>query len=116
MKELKEIFVEIAIIFAKNFSDALLQSASDLTKLKQANSQSSIIKSQMIENPKIESLKIGDVVIISVIYRKKNARYGGKITNIDGDKITVNNDVLGKNWVVGITNILFQEVSAYEIE
>ena len=65
----------------------------------------------MVAKPEFVSLKIGDYVMISVIERKQSKRYGCTITDIQGEKITVTNDVIGKEWVVTIENILYLEVS-----
>jgi hypothetical protein len=123
MQELKEMFLEIAIIFAKNFSDALLLSASQMHKLKEVNSQASIIESTSpkkypneIENPDFASLKVGDNVMISVIHRKKSERYGGVITAINGEKITVTNTVIKQTWEVAPHEVLYKFLNAYEIE
>ena len=120
MQELKEMFLEVAIIFAKNFSDALLLSASQILKLKEANSQASIIESQKqpreIENPKLESLAIGDYVMISVIYRKQSKRYGCTITNIEGEKITVTNEVIQKTSEVSPQQVLYKFLNGYDIK
>jgi hypothetical protein len=123
MTQLKETILEIAIIFAKNFSDALLQSASELSAHLKAISQSSIIESNSpakrpseIENPELANLAIGDKVTISVIYRKQTQRYGGTIANIQGDKITVTNAVTGKTWDVAPRQIIYKHLDACEID
>lgn len=105
MSEFKEIFLETLIIFAKNFSNALLQSVSEISSLKKANSYPSIIKSNLVENPKIETLKIGDHVMIEA----RNKRYWGSITSIDGEKIELQNRVLKRSWVVSPDQILLLE-------
>jgi hypothetical protein len=86
----------------------------------EANSQASIIESQKqpteIKNPEFASLAIGDNVMISVIYRKQSKRYGGTITAINGEKITVSNDVIGKTWEVAPHEVLYKFLNAYEIK
>jgi hypothetical protein len=117
MNKLSETILEIAIIFAKNFSDALLQTASELAKRLEANSQASIIESTSpakrppeIENPEFASLAIGDTVTISVNSRNILKFYCGKITAINGDKITVLNTVMEKSWEVAPDEIKYKHL------
>lgn len=123
MNKLSETMFEIAIIFAKNFSDALLQTASDLSKRLETNSQASIIDSTSppkhpteIENPEYASLAIGDKVLISVIHRKRQQKGCGLITALSPEKITVTNDLTNKTWEVPPDKVLYKFVQAYEIE
>lgn len=117
MNKLSETILEIAIILVKNFSDALLQSASELSAHLNAISQASIIESipipkrlTEIENPEFASLKLGDTVTISVNSRNTLKFYCGKITAINGEKITVLNTVMEKSWEVTPQEIKYKHL------
>ena len=104
MSELKE----IAALLFRNLSDALLTTAKQLSDSKPFTKAN--LDTQIIEKPNLASLKVGDFVFISVLYRKQQTRGAGNITAINGDKITVTNDVAGKEWIVAIENVLYLQV------
>jgi len=104
MSELKE----IAALLFRNLSDALLATAKQLSDSKPFTKAN--LDTQIIEKPNLASLKVGYFVHISIIYRKQPSRGAGTITSIEGGKITVTNDVAGKEWVVAIENVLYLEV------
>lgn len=99
---------EIAILLFRNLSDALLTTASQLSGAKpftQAKPQPEIL-----ENPDLESLAVGDFVFIEIIYRKQPKRCAGVITKIIGEEITVTNDVTQKEWIVTAANIVYLQL------
>ena len=89
----------IAVKLFKNLSDALLRTAYELDP---PNSQTPIIESIFIENPKIESLAIGD----QVLFTSRKNRYWGQIISIEGDVIEVQNAVVKRSWTVTIDQVL----------
>lgn len=95
MSELKEIAVKLF----KNLSDAFLRTAYELEP---PNSQATIIESIFIENPKIESIEIGDQVLCLV----KKQRYWGTVKSIKGDLIEAENLALKRSWVSTIDKIV----------
>ena len=99
---------KIASILFRNLSDALLATASQLAK-----ADSPLSQAEFVESPKLESLEIGNFVIVN--YKKR--RIGGNILAIsDGGNIKLHNAVIPITVTVDISQVVYQRIEAYEIE
>lgn len=90
---------EIAVKLFKNLSDAFLRTAYELEP---PNSQATIIESIFIENPKIESIEIGDQVLCIL---PKN-RLWGTVKSIKGELVEAENVAIKRSWVVPVDKIV----------
>lgn len=91
---------KIAALLFRNLSDALLRTAYELEP---SNSQATIIESIFVENPKLESIEVGDQVLSDV--GKK--RLWGTVRTIKGDFLEVENTVVKRSWGVTIDQVLY---------
>lgn len=90
---------KIAVRLFKNLSDALLRTAYELEP---PNSQASISDSIFIENPKLESIEMGDKILFST----KKDRYWGTVIKIQGDIIEAENLAMKRTWIVTYDKVL----------
>lgn len=97
MSKLTKLITQITIIFAKEFSNALLAIASRISDLE--SKDDAIIASN---SPNIESLKVGH----HVLFQSKNGkRYGGNVTKIDGDLVDVSNHSTKQSWTISKSQV-----------
>lgn len=88
---------EMAVIILKHLSDALLSAANEISKSKNPDP---IIASSKREPV---SLNVG----VHVIFQLKNGkRYGATVNKIDGDRLEVENKVIGKSWTISKSDVL----------
>lgn len=88
---------EIAVIILKHLSDALLSASHELSKSKKSDA---IIASS---KPEEASLNVG----VHVMFQLKNGKkYGATVNKIDGDRLDVENKVLGKNWTISKSDVI----------
>ena len=98
MSELTKLITQITIIFAKEFSDALLTIASKISAIESKTDPIIVSK-----KPNIESLQIGYHVTFDL---KNGKRFGGYITKIDGDLIDAANHSMKQSWTISKSQVI----------
>ena len=98
MSELTKLITQITIIFAKEFSDALLSIALKVSAIESKNDPIIVSK-----KPNIASLAVGSHVMFQL---KNGNKFGGTVTKIEGDQVEIEDKPMAKIWTVSKSQVI----------